>query len=157
MTDGASQTPHPNPPPQGGRGSSVRVMSTEVDTRQAAEVTGDARHTGSRSRLAQKLRSAATPAERKLWQQLRLKNVAGSRFRRQHPIGPYVVDFICLERKLIVELDGGQHAEPETEAYDAARTTWLAGRGYRVIRFWNSDVMSNSRGVLEAIFAELTR
>ncbi len=118
---------------------------------------GDPRQTLSRSRLAQKLRTAATPAERKLWQQLRQRNIAASRFRRQHPIGPYVVDFICLERKLIVELDGGQHAEPDTEAADKVRTDWLAARGFRVIRFWNNEVMSNRRGVLEAIHAELTR
>jgi very-short-patch-repair endonuclease len=75
------------------------------------------------------------------------------RFRRQHPIGPYVVDFACPGRKLAIELDGGQHAIQQ-EA-DAARTREIVRRGYRVIRFWNNDVMDNLAGVLQAIQQEL--
>ena len=75
------------------------------------------------------------------------------RFRRQHPIGSYVVDFACLGRKLAIELDGGQHAQQEKEY--AARTREIARRGYRVIRFWNNDVMHNLAGVLEVIRREL--
>jgi very-short-patch-repair endonuclease len=75
------------------------------------------------------------------------------RFRRQHPIGSYVVDFACLGRKLAIELDGGQHAQQEKEY--AARTREIARRGYRVIRFWNNDVMHNLAGVLDVIRREL--
>jgi very-short-patch-repair endonuclease len=78
---------------------------------------------------------------------------AEHRFRRQHPIGSYVVDFACPGRKLAIELDGGQHAQQEEDA--AARTLEIARRGYRVIRFWNNDVMHNLAGVLEVIRREL--
>jgi very-short-patch-repair endonuclease len=76
------------------------------------------------------------------------------RFRRQAPIGRYIVDFLCAERRLIVELDGGQHVEQQKD-HDEVRTRWLESRGYHVVRFWNSDVLANTVGVLEAIRAEL--
>ena len=98
---------------------------------------------------ARSLRSNPTEAERRLWRGLRQKQLDGHRFRRQHPIGPYVVDFICLDAKLVIEVDGGQHASQKDE--DSERTEWLAERGYRVIRFWNSDVLSNIEGVIETI------
>ena len=86
--------------------------------------------------------------ERRLWRALR-ELPTESRFRRQHPIGPYVVDFACPSRKLAIELDGGQHAlRPER---DALRTAELARRGYRVIRFWNNDVLTNADGVLSLL------
>ena len=100
--------------------------------------------------LARKLRLTPTDAEIRLWSRLRRKQLKGFRFRRQHPFGPYVVDFFCAEAKLIVEVDGGQHAD-EGEA----RTRWLEARGYRVIRFWNNDVLANTDGVLRMILDAL--
>jgi very-short-patch-repair endonuclease len=98
---------------------------------------------------ARQLRINMTDAERRLWRHLRLQQLDGRRFRRQVPIGPYVVDFACLEAKLLIEVDGGQHAE--ALHYDAARTAWLEARGYQVLRFWNNDVLSNTDGVLSLI------
>ena len=96
-----------------------------------------------------------TPAERLLWWALRKRQLDGARFRKQHPIEPYTADFICLERTLVVEVDGGQHAEPEQQAHDEARTCWLTSEGYAVVRVWNGDVFTNLDGVLGTIFAEL--
>jgi very-short-patch-repair endonuclease len=84
---------------------------------------------------------------------LRGKQIDGFRFRRQHPLGPYVVDFFCPTARLIVEVDGGQHAK--RSATDAQRTAWLEARGYRVLRFWNNDTLSNTEGVLLTILAAL--
>ena len=104
---------------------------------------------------ARRLRDDATSAERRLWSRIRLKQLNGHRFRRQHPLGKYIADFVCLEQRLVVELDGGQHAEGAVEAHDTVRTAWLQSQGYRVIRFWNRDVLANIDGVLEAIDAAL--
>lgn len=95
------------------------------------------------------LRTNATEAEKRLWQALRNRQLQGCKFRRQHPIPPYVVDFICLERRLIIELDGGQHAE--AISYDAVRTQFLERQGYKVLRFWNNELLENTQGALEAI------
>jgi very-short-patch-repair endonuclease len=98
------------------------------------------------------LRRAATDAEKAMW--LALRELSSEhRFRRQHPIGPYVIDFACPARKLAIELDGGQHAQQEEK--DAARTLEITRRGYRVLRFWNNDVMHNLAGVLDVIRREL--
>ena len=99
--------------------------------------------------IARILRRDATLAERRLWQQLRFRQLDGHRFRRQAPIGRFVVDFVCFEQLLIVEVDGGQHAERAQE--DAKRTRWLEGEGFRVLRFWNSDVLQNTEAVVESI------
>jgi very-short-patch-repair endonuclease len=99
--------------------------------------------------FARKLRQAMTDAERKLWARLRGKQVGNARFRRQEPIENYIVDFVCFDRKIIVELDGGQHAVRVEK--DAARTAWLNSRGFRVLRFWNSEVFEDLDAVLEAI------
>ena len=88
----------------------------------------------------------------KLWYRLRSREIGGFKFVRQEAIGCYVVDFICRERQLIVEIDGGQHATSES---DQARTKWLTDRGYRVIRFWNNEVIENLDGVLQSIAAAL--
>jgi very-short-patch-repair endonuclease len=98
------------------------------------------------------LRETVTEAEIRLWSRLRRKQVAGFCFRRQHPMGPYVVDFFCPAAKLVVEVDGGQHAD---SAKDVVRTRWLEERGYRVVRFWNNDVLANTEGVLRTILAAL--
>jgi very-short-patch-repair endonuclease len=99
------------------------------------------------------LRKDATEAEVRLWSRLRRKQLDGFRFRRQQPIGNYVVDFFCADARLVVEVDGGQHGEHS--ARDAARTGWLERRGYRVIRFWNSDVLARTDDVLATILAAL--
>ena len=101
--------------------------------------------------LARSLRSNATDAERKLWSLSRNKQLGGLRFRRQQPIGPYIVDFFCPAAKLVVELDGSQHGEEENLTYDEARTKWLNSRGYRVVRFVNADVLRNPEIVADAI------
>ena len=106
------------------------------------------------SRNARALRANQTEAESRLWQRLRDRQLAGAKFRRQAPVGPYIADFICLAAKLIVEIDGGQHAD-NAEA-DAARTAWLEDQGFRVLRFWNNDVLDNTDGVLEEILAALS-
>ena len=105
------------------------------------------------STFARQLRSAPTDAEIRLWSRLRRKQLDGFRFRRQQPIGPYIVDFFCPDAKLIVEVDGGQHNVEEEK--DARRTRWLEARGYRVIRFWNNDVLSNTDGVVLTVLEEL--
>ena len=101
--------------------------------------------------FASTLRQNSTLAEQRLWLFLRNQGL-GVKFRRQHPIGPYVADFVCLDRRLIIELDGGQHAE---SAHDRIRDRWLSQEGYRVLRFWNTDVLRNRAGVLEVIRKDL--
>ena len=103
--------------------------------------------------LARNLRRNQTRAERLLWRHLRNRHLDGYRFRRQEVIGPYIVDFVCLEHKLIIELDGGQHVDA-AEA-DTVRTQQLVAYGYRVIRFWNDEVLTRTDDVLERILKEL--
>lgn len=100
---------------------------------------------------ARTLRKESSEAERKLWYFLRAKNFEGLKFRRQQPFQNYIVDFVCHEIKLIIELDGGQHNETEIMNYDQTRTTKFALEGYRVLRFWNNDVLLNTNSVLESI------
>jgi very-short-patch-repair endonuclease len=95
------------------------------------------------------LRHNQTQAETRLWQALRMHQLKGIHFRRQHAIGPYIVDFVAPKHKLIIELDGSQHMEQQ--AYDAERTAYLESKGYRVLRFWNNEVMENKDGVLQII------
>ena len=94
-----------------------------------------------------------TKAELRLWIRLRKPGLPGLRFRRQTPIGPFIVDFFCPEHQLVVEIDGDQHGHPAGERRDRDRDAWLRERGYRVVRFWNRDVMTNLDGVCEAIRA----
>lgn len=101
---------------------------------------------------ARKLRKTMTDAERKLWHILRRRYLENCRFRKQVPLGPYIVDFLCHETRLIIEIDGGQHAD-QTE-YDNQRTQWLEKQGYRVLRFWNNEVLTNLHGVAEVILRE---
>ena len=102
---------------------------------------------------AGELRKEPTPAEAKLWGYLRAHRTEGVHFRRQHAIGPYITDFCAPSQKLIIELDGSQHLDQEE--YDAERTAYLATRGYRVMRFWNSDVMNNIKDVMGRILEEI--
>jgi very-short-patch-repair endonuclease len=102
---------------------------------------------------ARDLRRNLTNAERRLWSQLRLRQIEGHRFRRQRPVGPYVVDFICLEQRLVIEVDGGQHAERTSQ--DAKRDAWLRSQGYRILRYWNNEVLSQTEGVVQVIMGAL--
>ena len=98
--------------------------------------------------IAKKLRINSTDTEKYLWKYLRGKQLTGFKFRRQHPIGKYIVDFVNLERRIIIELDGGQHLENKK---DELRDKWLKERGYDVLRFWDNEVLTNVEGVLEVI------
>ena len=102
---------------------------------------------------AKSMRREPTPQESRLWLQLRAKRLAGTKFRHQKVIGPYIADFACRDPMLVIELDGDTHGA--SQHYDAVRTAYLETRGYRVIRFANSDVMENLTGVLEAILEAL--
>lgn len=99
-------------------------------------------------RIARTLRTHSTDAERKLWRHLRLRQLDGWRFRRQHPLGNYVVDFVCLDRRLVVEVDGGQHVNSNA---DRRRDENLQRQGFRVLRFWNTEILCNVAFVLERI------
>ena len=103
--------------------------------------------------LARKLRRDSTDAERTFWKYLRAHRMAGYKFRRQYVIEPYIVDFICLEKRLIVEADGGQHLEQESD--DRARAEYLESLDYRVLRFWNHDILRDTQVVLETIRTHL--
>jgi very-short-patch-repair endonuclease len=107
------------------------------------------RKTGATAR-ARELRVNETEAEYRLWGELRGRHLNGYKFVRQVPLGPFVVDFVCREKGLIVELDGSQHADSPT---DLARTAWLNGHGYAVLRFWNHEVLAERRAVLDTILA----
>ena len=103
--------------------------------------------------FARTLRKRQTDAEIRLWYHLRARRLSGHKFRRQHPLGPYIVDFACPDEMLVVELDGGQHADA---AYgDDARDQWLQRHGYRVLRFWNNDVLAETQAVLQSILTAL--
>ena len=110
-------------------------------------------YTGETLARAQRIRRELTDAERKLWSVLRNRQLEGAKFRRQQPIGPFIADFVCQERRLIIEADGGQHAESIS---DDRRTEFLQGKGYRVLRFWNNDILGNLDGVAEVIAAALS-
>ena len=103
-----------------------------------------------KTNLSRLLRKNSTIAEKRLWKHLRSRALSGFKFVRQEPIGPYIVDFVCREKRLIIEVDGGQHA---TDTRDAMSDQWLVGHRYRVQRFWNNEVMGNIEGVWETILA----
>ena len=99
--------------------------------------------------LGKVLRKRPTDAEKLLWKQLRLKQIEGFKFRRQQPIDNYIVDFVCFEKRIVIEVDGGQHATQSED--DIARDTYLRQQGLKVLRFWNNEVLQNINGVLEVI------
>jgi very-short-patch-repair endonuclease len=105
-----------------------------------------------KTKLARYLRNNLSDPERKLWAHLRGRRMAGIRFRRQQPIGPYVVDFYCSKAKLVIELDGGQHTSDEAIEHDSRRTQWLEARGYRVLRFSTAELSENRNRVLDTIW-----
>lgn len=125
-------------PLEAGWGEAAKMVSTSI--RRAA---------------AKKLRANTTPHERILWRALKDLPIEGSHFRRQAPIGPYVVDFFCPAKRLILEIDGGHHNEDDVAARDRNRQQWLENEGYRVIRFWNSEITRDLTAVLERIYVEI--
>jgi very-short-patch-repair endonuclease len=133
------------PPPDQGE------VRRGLTARQADTSSGKQVH-----QVARMLRRNATAAEKKLWYRIRAGQLGGQ-FRRQFPIGDFIVDFCCRERRLVIELDGSQHGEAAGIAADEERTSLISARGYRVIRFWNDDILKNLDSVLEQIFAELSQ
>src|SRR5262245_34865192 len=127
----ASRPPHPDPLP-GERGRRRRAIGTRAIQRGVLHMHGHVRTTG----VARRLRRNATVVEQRLWYRLRSRSLYGMKFVRPEPIGPCIVDFVCRERSLIIEVDGGQHAESER---DVVRDRWLRVHGYCVLRFWNND------------------
>jgi very-short-patch-repair endonuclease len=105
-----------------------------------------------KTQRARRLRRASTDAEKALWHKLRSRSLDGFKFVRQDSIGTYTVDFICREKRLVIEVDGGQHADSPR---DLIRDKWLVDHNYRVLRFWNNDVLGNMTGVLETIATAL--
>jgi len=103
---------------------------------------------------ARELRKNLTEAERTLWKYLRLRQFDGNKFRRQQPIGKYIVDFVCFEKKLIVEVDGGQYNEQVI--YDSERNEWLKKQGFRILRFWNNQILKEIDGVEGSIMEALS-
>jgi very-short-patch-repair endonuclease len=99
--------------------------------------------------VAKALRKNFTDTERLLWRHMRAKQMEGYKFRRQEPIGGYIVDFVCQEKKIVIEVDGGQHSVERER--DIERDKWLEGQGYKVLRFWNNEVLTKINGVLEVI------
>ncbi|MFZ6818487.1 endonuclease domain-containing protein [Undibacterium sp. Ji22W] len=104
---------------------------------------------------AREMRKAMPDAEQLLWCLLRNRRVAGAKFRRQHPVGRYILDFYCVEKKLAVELDGGQHSEQQT--YDQHREVYLKQQGIEVLRFWNNQMLLETEAVLEVIYSKITK
>jgi very-short-patch-repair endonuclease len=104
---------------------------------------------------ARSLRKNMTDAERRLWRYLRMRQLGGHKFRRQVRIGPYIADFACLNMLIVIEVDGGQHAD--AHAYDSLRDEYMRGQGFRVLRFWNNEVLSNMDGVWQVIAAAINR
>lgn len=101
--------------------------------------------------LAKSLRNNATPQERKIWELLRKKNFNGLKFTRQYPIGKYIVDFACRRKRLVIEIDGGQHNEEENIIHDTERTKYIEAKGYKIIRFWNNEIDENLDGVYQKL------
>jgi very-short-patch-repair endonuclease len=112
---------------------------------------------GQKTSFARDLRRNSTMPEQKLWAQLSNRQLGGFKFVRQMPIGPYVADFVCREKKLVVELDGWTHSTAEEIAHDHRRTTFLETQGYRIYRVGNHDVMESTDGVLDSILAEMKK
>lgn len=113
-------------------------------------------HPKDKIRFAKTLRRSQTDAEKFLWNKLRNRQLEGIKFRRQEPIGKYFVDFVSIEKKVVVELDGGQHNEENVHDIDKKRDEWLVLQGFRVLRFWNNDVFNNIDGILFQIINSIS-
>ena len=112
-----------------------------------------AQHEGALTGFAKTLRKYGTDAEQKLWRQLRGRQLCNAKFRRQHPVPPYIVDFVCLEKRLIIEADGGQHIDQRR--HDDRRTAFLEAQSFRVLRFWNHEKLEQTDAVLGVILRAL--
>jgi very-short-patch-repair endonuclease len=137
------------PSPLAGEGQDGGMQRKE-DFYIPSPLVGEGQDGGMSSTKARELRKNLTDAEQRLWQGLKRRQIEGVKFRRQQPIGDFIVDFVSFERRLIVEVDGGQHAEQL--AYDEKRTRWLEAQGYKVLRFWDNDVLANTEAVMQAVF-----
>lgn len=149
----AARTPSPSIPlPQAGEGSEATdaALPSPASGRGVGERAAPQARKAKRVALgrAKALRGEQTDAEQRLWHQLRAGRFLGLKFKRQHPVGPYIIDFVCLSRGLAVEADGGQHNGSER---DRVRDAFLAANGLRVLRFWNDDILKSTESVLEAI------
>jgi very-short-patch-repair endonuclease len=146
----------PAPPPQRGEGGRPERVSQESPSPLAGEGLGRGAEPPTRKALlerAKRMRANPTEAEQRLWSILRAKRLSGFKFRRQLIIEPYIVDFTCLEQRLIVEADGSQHAD---DPGDLRRDAFLQRQGFRVLRFWNNDILGGSEAVADAIYAALS-
>jgi very-short-patch-repair endonuclease len=141
--------PSPTSPKQQAAKALVSSPSRGEENGAKPKISGYTQETLKR---AKRLRREMTPEEKLLWGHLRDRRLGGHKFRNQQPIGPFIADFVCQEQKLIVEADGSQHDESQS---DTRRDAFLASKGYRVLRFWNNHIMLNLMGVLEAILAAL--
>jgi very-short-patch-repair endonuclease len=126
--------PPPSPPGRGAGGEGKKRLPTDI------------------LKYARELRKNQTDAEQLIWNLLRGRRFLGKKFRRQHPVGRYILDFYCHEEKLAIELDGGQHNEPVQEKKDSKRTEFLEKQGIKVLRFWNNEVLQQTESVLEALY-----
>ena len=150
-------TTHPLPPGQSGLGQyghRTPLPSRERKGPAAKPWEGEGARRHQPTGHARYLRKSLTEPERRLWKALRDRRCNGLKFRRQVPIGRYIVDFICLESRLIIEVDGGQHAR--RRKHDLARTAYLQSQGFRVLRFWNNEIRENLVGVLDVIARSAT-
>lgn len=136
-----------------GLASLRRALIPRAPSPLAGEGRGEGERMNRLKTFARNMRREPTTAEQRIWKSIRHRQVAGAKFRRQVPIGAYIADFVCFERRIVVEIDGGQHAESEK---DQARDAWFGSQGFTVLRFWNSDVLSHLEGVLTAIETALS-
>ena len=163
---GVLLTPHPHPSPRGeglnatscyqlANGRDKALLPRDKGTLEAKQKGGDEGRPSLMKARARSLRRKSTDAEVLVWQHLRSRQLLGCKFRRQVPIGKYIVDFLCEDPPIIIELDGGQHMEQER--YDQTRTNWLQANGFLVLRFWNNDIAENLEGVLESLFSTIEK
>ena len=159
-TRDAASTPHPHPSPQG-EGLKLQLQPSHQPVKGHDQVLlleekgGDEGLQSLMKSRARSLRRNSTDAEVLVWQHLRDRRLLGCKFSRQVPIGKYIVDFLCEDPPIIIELDGGQHIEQER--YDQTRTNWLQANGFLVLRFWNNDIAENLEGVLKSLFSTIEK
>lgn len=139
-----NSNPHPNPPPLRGRENPPSHLGRGLG--------GGQKYAPYLVQLAKNLRRTQTDAEKLMWEALRGKQL-GYKFRRQQPFGKYITDFICLERNLIIELDGSQHLDSKS---DITRDNYIKNEGYKILRYWNKDVLLNTEAVLQDIYNNLS-
>ncbi len=152
---GMVTVPSPDSPPREGEAGSSSITLSLEGRGQGEGENSNGPNTGAKQQnlthLAKDLRKRSTDIEWLIWSHLRAGRCEGMKFRRQHPIGQYIVDFVCLEKRLIIELDGGHHALPAEALKDRQRDAWLQKEGYTVLHFWDNEVLMNMNGVLEVI------